>query len=309
MDKIGVKNSSPDVGGVFSSMTGFGTASADVSGYRVIVETRSVNSRHLDINIKSGFTSPALDSAITALVNSKLSRGRVDISVQVSRGNLSGASLRINEEKFLSGLSAFRHGARLAGLAEETVPLAQFVTELLSRRDIFDNEEANELTAELAAGILELAGQAIDNLLTMRKREGQLLRTALVEYAASLKDYRERLTPLVAQSLDTISLRLKTRLENLDGVEVDSQRYAQEIVYFTDRLDVSEEIVRLGSHLAQLEGCFVTGGGRKMEFILQEMGREINTIGSKSQSAEISNIVVECKAILEKLREQVMNIE
>lgn len=304
-----MKKSSSEADGLFSSMTGFGTASADVAGYRVLVETRSVNSRHLDINIKAGISSPALESAITAIVNSKLFRGRVDISLQVSRSDVSGSSLRINDKKFLSALATFRHGAQLAGLAEDDIPLAQFVVEALSRRDVFDSEETSELTAELAAGVLELAGQAIDNLLTMRKREGQALRKALVDYVGTLKDYRERLAPLVAQSLEAISSRLKARLESLDGVEVDSQRYAQEVVYYTDRLDITEEIVRLGSHLAQLEGCFVTGGGRKMEFILQEMGREINTIGSKSQSAEISNIVVECKAILEKLREQVLNIE
>ena len=290
-------------------MTGYGQAVAERDGRRVVVEIRAVNHRFLDLKIRGQSLDPAVEEAVTGAIRKRIERGSVTAGLRIEeRGG--AAALRVDQEvakQMYTELSALRAALGI----EEPVGLAL----LCAQPGVLVPQEAAANAEALVACASEAAAQALDLLVAMREAEG----AALTQDAGARLGRLATLADEIAQRADTAPGDARRRLEErlarlLQGsrVEVDEARLAQEVALLADRLDVTEELVRLRSHLEQAGQLMAESQGavgRRLDFLVQEMGREINTIGAKSQSAEIARAVVAAKAELEKVREQVQNIE
>ena len=292
---------------MLSSMTGYGRVKSETAQQEITVEIRSVNHRYLDLNIKVPRIYGFLEDKIKPALNAQLVRGKVDVFVSVRAKD--GADIKISPNMaVLDGyMSALRSISERFGVPCEVsaLDLARLPDALASEKEEADQEE-------LTAGVLDVLEQVLAEHSAMRRREGEVLcrdilaRAALI---AALVDTIEKRSP---ESVEEYRQRLATRMaELLDGSELQEQRILSEAAVFADKVAVTEEIVRLRSHLAQLK-AMVTGEkavGRKLDFLVQELNREANTIGSKANDYEIAKTVVELKAEIEKIREQIQNLE
>jgi len=296
------------------SMTGFGRGVAEHGGVRATVDLCSVNHRFLDLKMR-GSLGPALEEQIAAKVRAVIERGAVTVSVNVAGA---ATATRIDRD------AAKRAHAQLAALAAELGTEPPALGLILGQPGV-------QVAAETVddAAILTATASALAQLDEMRATEGLALATELVARLDWLAQLRGRIAELAATVPAQQQKRLQDRLTKLglvaggrDGggsaaegqrgaIDVDPQRLAQEVAILADRADITEELVRLASHLEQARSLLAGSGaiGRRLDFLTQELGREINTIGSKSAAAEITAAVVEAKATLEKLREQVQNVE
>lgn len=292
---------------MISSMTGYGKGQAETAELQIGVEIRSVNHRFCDISIKAPRFLLALENDIRKRVSAALQRGKIDVFVQVEQLGQAEAQPVLNQplaEAYCRVLGELRE---ICGGAEE-LPLAF----LASQKDVIVVREValdDAVAPELLLGAL---GKALTNMQEMRRTEGEAM---CRDIAARLEQLRQ-LVAQVEERAPQVMLewqeRLKERLARLpDGVTIEPQRIAQEIAVFADRCDISEETARFHSHLDQFESLFVVSEpvGRKMDFLSQELNREVNTMGSKSNDSELTRLVVAIKAELEKVREQVQNIE
>ena len=292
-------------------MTGFGRSELQVKGVKLGIEIKTVNHRFLDINCKLPQAYSAFEPEVTKVVKKHLGRGRVDIYITRTQVKEPNYKVVLNLDLFSSYLGVA--GEVLSAVDDETAAdrQQQFALRLLERREILD-VVSDETFSTSEKTLLEKAIQkALLEVVAMRKREGGILEKALKKEVTSIQKGVTFLEAYAKKMPSIFKKRLETRFSKLDlELPVDEQRLAQEVALLIDRADVTEEIVRLKSHLEQfLESIKKPECGRKLEFLLQEMGREVNTIGSKSQDKDVTNIVVEAKASLEKLREQALNIE
>jgi uncharacterized protein (TIGR00255 family) len=215
-----------------------------------------------------------------------------------------------SEPLFHAYLSIAREAFAKEGIKEKGT-IDQFALQALQRREVLDVQSKEASSEDEQAVVKEAVLQALEKLIAMREAEGKALETDLLQRAETIERTASQVLPLSEQAIQDHRKRLEARIQKFTGApDVDETRIAQEIVYFTDRSDVSEEVTRLTSHIAQLRSAIAsTDGGKKLEFLLQEMGREVNTIGSKAQHAGMSKCVVEMKTELEKMREQIQNVE
>ena len=292
---------------MLSSMTGYGRVKSETAQQEITVEIRSVNHRYLDLNIKVPRIYGFLEDKIKPALNTQLVRGKVDVFVSVRAKD--GADIKISPNMaVLDGyMSALRSISERFGVPCEVsaLDLARLPDALASEKEEADQEE-------LTAGVLDVLEQVLAEHSAMRRREGEVLCRdilARAELITALVDTIEKRSP---ESVEEYRQRLATRMaELLDGSELQEQRILSEAAVFADKVAVTEEIVRLRSHLAQLK-AMVTGEkavGRKLDFLVQELNREANTIGSKANDYEIAKTVVELKAEIEKIREQIQNLE
>jgi len=279
------------------SMTGFGSAEKD--GCRI--EIRSVNHRFLDITMRSPSFLNKLEIPFRNMIKERFARGKFDIGITVSE--LASAELNINTEAVRKIYQAFK------SLQEELSVKGQIdINTFIGLHEMFI-ETKPKYDLEVIAGIF---AQALDDLAGMRSREGDTLGSELIGIAEELGDYNKRVQAscdkMLAEVRDKFNERLKLLLE---GQEIDEGRMLQEAAIFAAKLDIAEEIARIDSHLAQFREILSAGGiiGRKLDFILQELNREVNTIASKSADYGVSSITVEMKTGIEKMREQVQNIQ
>jgi len=288
------------------SMTGFGRGEAQGDAARVVVELRSVNHRFLDLQIRLPRPLSAAEPALRTLLADGLSRGRVDVHVHHEPGT-AGPSVVVDEARYRALLQAM---AQASGLSDEDADLKRLV---LQQPDVVRVQEADADDQAVQAVVIEAARAARDALRRMRRTEGEALQRVLVELVDGLASQVDA----VARHTQDLSTRLAERIAArmrplLEGAEVDPARLVQEAALQADKADVTEEIDRLRAHVAQLRGL-VDGGpepvGRKLEFLLQEAHREVNTLGSKAVDAAVRSDVVELKSILERLREQAANVE
>jgi uncharacterized protein (TIGR00255 family) len=289
------------------SMTGYGKAEAASENGRIIVEIRSVNHRYGEISVKMPRTLFPFENEVRKCVASRLKRGKIEVFVQ-QEGVVGGGAVPVPNLQ----LARAYHAAFVK--LKETLGMHDPVSLSLiaSQRDVLTTGESDVTIDELQRELLAVTGSAVDNLDAMRLKEG----AALME---DLADRREDLASLIARVAARAPLamadsvkRLKERVGQLAAESgVDEGRIAQEIAIMGDRYDVTEELVRFGSHLSQFDETLLMAEpvGRKLDFLLQELNREVNTIGSKANDAEITSCVVQLKAELEKIREQVQNIE
>ena len=282
-------------------MTGFGRGVAEHGGVRATVDVRSVNHRYVDLKLRVQVT-PALEEAIAARVKGSIERGAITVSLHLDRPRTSGV-IRLDAARAVHAeLSALAHELGIAG-PDLALVLAQPGVVAAAADEVDPPEPA--ILAALDAALRQLA--------EMRATEGRALATELGQRLDELAARRAAIERLAAGVPEQLQRRLHERLRRLLGDEslVDPSRVAQEIATLAERADVTEELVRLGSHLEQARALIAgtAASGRRLDFLVQEIGRELNTIGSKSQHAEITAAIVEAKAILEKLREQVQNVE
>jgi len=284
-------------------MTGFGRGVAEQGPLRATVDLRSVNHRFLDLKLRATIA-PSLEEQVAGRIRSAIERGAVTISVHIARSG-AGTAQRIDEAAARASHASLTALARALGIAGPDLALVLAQPGVVLAAD--DREDASE------ALILAALDTALGQLQQMRAVEGRVLERELAARIEELGQLRQAIQTLATGVTEQLHKKLTERLRKLlgDDSKLDPTRLAQEVALLAERADITEEIVRLGSHLEQAQA--VIGGlgasGRKLDFLVQEIGRELNTIGSKSQLTEISSSVVEAKAVLEKFREQVQNVE
>lgn len=292
------------------SMTGFGESRVGLRHANVTVEIRTVNHRFLDLNCRFPSLFQRYESEVGRLVREKLRRGRVDIALTVSALGGQDSSVIFHAETFDRYVRIAEEAIHRAKVREPSA-LLSFLPGILARREVVETGAdlivGDDEWEPVKNGVL----QAIEALIAMRTVEGAALERELLRLLGEFSSNVERLGGEAVGMPAVFRDRLNTRLEKLAGdAEVDPGRIAQEVAVLADRTDVTEELARLKSHIEQFRQTMRdVESGRKLEFLLQELGREINTTGSKAQSVAISSLVVECKALLEKMREQVLNVE
>lgn len=290
------------------SMTGHGRGVADRGELRVAVEIRAVNHRFLDLKLRGGLD-PAVWERISARVRERIARGAVHVEARV-QGGAATAQVRADAGRARAAFAALSDAAKAAGISE---PVS---LELLCAQPgvLVTAEPDEKVDPALLASAEAATDTALDRLTAMRAHEGETLARDLATRADTLERLIDHLAVTASTAAPDHAARLRERIEKLTaaaGFTVDPGRVAQEVAILADRLDVTEEIVRAKSHIEQLRTLLDATDpvGRRLEFLIQELGREVNTIASKSQSAEISATVVDAKAELEKIREQAQNIE
>ena len=292
---------------MIKSMTGYGNATGASGKLGLTVELRSVNNRFLDCNVRIPRVYTAAEDAIKAMVQSCISRGKVDVYVTIDASAADDVTIRINEPLAGAYVDAFQHLFDKYGVTNDLTAssLARF-------SDVLVVEKKETDTDQLTKDICAVLAQALDSFDSMRIAEGARLRDDILSRA----DEIERLTALAeARSPQTVAeyrARLEQRMrEVLESTTIDEARILTEAAIFADRVAVNEEIVRLKSHLVQLRTFMESSEpiGRKLDFLVQEFNREANTLGSKGNDLEMARIVVDLKAEIEKIREQIQNIE
>ena len=292
---------------MIKSMTGYGCAKGAVEGLEISVELKSVNNRYLDASVRLPRSFLFAEEMVKSCVQKHISRGKVDVFVSVNSANAGDMAVQVNEALLKGYIEAVRHIAAEYGLTDDlsAVNAAKFPDVL--------SVEKKDLDAEaITAGLAEVVEAALCDFDAMRLREGEKLRDdvlARLETIGALVSTVEEKAP---ETVAAYRKRLETKMaEVLGAAGIDENRILAEAAIFADRIAVDEETVRLRSHMAQLRGM-INGDsptGRKIDFLIQEFNREANTIGSKCQNSEIAHVVVDLKSEIEKIREQIQNIE
>lgn len=289
------------------SMTGYGRAVQTLRGREITVEIRSVNNRFLDCSVKLPRLFGYAEEAVKQKVKESVSRGKVDVFINIRNTGEEEVSIGLNKPVLEGYLKA------LHTMVEEYGVRNDISTSTLSRMsDIFVVEKQEEDEAQNVADILAVATEAIGAYNLMRRTEGAAMEADLRNRAKTILAYVARVEERTPVTLAEYRQRLENKMrEVLENTNIDESRILTEAAVYADKIAVDEETVRLRSHFAQLDSLLTAGGpiGRKLDFLLQEMNRETNTIGSKGNDIEQARTVVEIKSELEKIREQIQNIE
>lgn len=292
---------------MIKSMTGYGGAKGSAEGLSVSIELKSVNNRYLDVSVKLPRTMLFAEEPIKAAVGRHISRGKVDVFVTVDQSASDDMEVRVNEPLLKGYIEALSAAAEKFGLQNDMT-----VMSLCRLPDVLSTDRREIDSGALMTGITEILERALTEYDAMRLREGEKLRDDVLARLETIS----RLTGVVEENAPKTVAEYRARLEQklqevLATANIDESRVLTEAAIFADKIAVDEETVRLRSHISQLRG--LTNGespaGRKMDFLIQELNREANTIGSKCQNADIAHVVVELKAEIEKIREQIQNVE
>lgn len=288
------------------SMTGYGKVSKSRNGKNIEVEIRSLNSKTLDVHTKMPISLNSKDLDIRSMVASGLERGKIDVSVTLTT-DATADNLRINEQMLEA---YFKKTLEIAQKFGVEMDQSLLLTTLLRFPDVQKVEQEEEVEDEWEL-TREAVEESIKQLDEFRIQEGQNLKADFHKRVALILSYLDEVEPLADARVGIIKERILQRFEELKGtVDVDSNRLEQELIFYIEKLDITEEKVRLRNHCRYFIENIDTeeSTGKKLGFIAQEMGREINTLGSKANDAEIQKIVVKMKDELEKIKEQVLNI-
>ncbi|MCI9394242.1 MAG: YicC family protein [Oscillospiraceae bacterium] len=292
---------------MLKSMTGYGRAERTLDGRTVTVELRSVNNRYLDCNVRMPRLYLFAEEGFKAQVQKTISRGKVDVFITLEGAGTQALAVSVNRPVADGYYAALRELAELYGLNGD-IPislLSQFPDVLLAEKA---EEDADQTAQEISAALT----QALLDFDQMRTREGAKLEEDILSRAARIEELVEQVKSRSPETVSEYRARLEERMnEVLANLQLDPARILTEAAIFADKVAVDEETVRLTSHIAQLREMLSQGGaiGRKLDFLIQEFNREANTIGSKCSDMEIAGLVVEMKAEIEKIREQVQNVE
>ena len=292
------------------SMTGFGNARVEHHGTIVNVAIRAVNHRFLDIAFRLPVTYTVWEQELARAIATIVKRGHLDVVINRTSQQESDVKLALNQPLLQNYLDITNQACQIAAIDPSQV-LPQALIGLLQRREIVEGLSNEQVLGEEREALLAALFAALKDLQKMREQEGQKLTVVMLEMLQQLKAHLDKIVPQATEMAESYRTKLTARLAKLAAdLDYDQQRVAQEIALYADRVDITEELDRLRGHIEQFEHfAQVNEGGKKLDFLLQEMGREINTIGSKAQSRTISSLVIEVKAILEKLREQAQNVE
>lgn len=290
------------------SMTGYGRCTGVVGGKEISVDIKSVNHRYFDFSCKLGKDYMFLEDKLKTKVNSYVSRGKIDLFVYIDSGKNEAYDVEVNQTLAEGYVNAFKVLSKKFKIKNDIS--SSFLVRLpdvvkLKKNEIDENE--------LETAVLNLVEQALESYNSMREIEGEKLKEYINDNLDIILDTVGKIEVLAPQSVDAYKERLRAKmLEALEGKEYDEQRLITEVAIFADKVDVGEETVRLRSHISQFKELMNNESqaiGKKLDFIVQEMNREINTTGSKCNSVEITRLVVETKSVIEKIREQIQNIE
>ena len=289
---------------MIKSMTGFGKGEAVYGAKKFRVELRSLNSKQLDLSIKLPGKYRAAEAEVRNIITRELQRGKVDCFISVESA-VAETSAHINTEAFKAYADELRRVCTETSLKIDDSALMQ---SLLRLPDVVTTEE-REVSAEEVASIVDAAKSAAAELNAFRVQEGQILIADLLKRIDLIEKYRHEVEPFESARVDTIKNRIRENIEKLQ-LEVDNNRLEQEMIFYIEKLDITEEKVRLDNHCRYFREVAAEeeAAGRKLGFIAQELGREINTMGSKSNEANMQRLVVKMKDELEKIKEQVLNI-
>ena len=291
---------------MIKSMTGYGISNIEKDSREYQVEIKSINHKYNDITIKLPRSISYLEDSVKKIISSKIKRGKIDVFVSFENYGEKGKEVIINKELakvYIQNLKELAEEEKIASNIE--------VTDITRLPDVLTlkNEQNDEM---IEKELIEAVEEAINKLIEMRAIEGQKIYQDLVKRINKIEVYVKEIESLSSGLIEEYVVKLETRIkELLKTEEIDKSRIAQEVVIYADKCSVEEEITRLKSHISQLTKLIDEDGaiGKKIDFIIQEMNRETNTIGSKAASIEISNRVVNIKTELEDIREQIQNIE
>lgn len=290
-----------------TSMTGYGRAQEIIEGRDITVEIKSVNHRFFEFSARVPRAYGYLEEKLKNFINAKISRGKVDLYVQIINLEGTNAAVEINTELAASYLKALRSTAQRLGLTDNVQ-----ITDLSRFSDIFAVRKTEEDEDKIWESVLAVALKSVEKFMEMRQNEGENLKKDVCSRLDALENLikivEEKSPETVSAYREKLSEKMRQVLEN---EQVEEQRILLEAAVFAEKTAVDEETVRLKSHIAQFRS-FLTQSepmGRKLDFLVQELNRESNTIGSKCQNLEISHIVVDIKSEIEKIREQIQNIE
>lgn len=294
---------------MIKSMTGFGRCETEIDGRAITVEIKSVNHRYFEFSCRTPRGYGFLDDKLKSFVNARVARGKIDVFVSVGAKEDTPAEVTVNHSLASGYLNAMKEIADTYGIENDAAVVA------LSRfPDVFTVHKAPEDEEKITADVLTAAQTALDSFVAMRQAEGEKMKADILSRAETILQIVSGIEARSPQTVAEYENRLLDRIrQTLEGfnVEIDEQRVLTEVALFSDKVAVAEETVRLRSHFDQLRVFLAMDQpvGRKIDFIIQEMNREANTIGSKVQDAQLAHMVVDIKSEIEKIREQVQNIE
>ena len=287
-------------------MTGFGKASGEVQNKKITIEIKSLNSKQLDLSARIPSSLREVEIELRNAVGYRLERGKADLIVTIENLGCVQSQIKLNTP-VLAGYKA--HICEVA--AELGIPEPEnWYSVLLRSPDAMVTETTNEVTDEMRQLLFKVADEATNALIAHRRAEGHRLEEFFEQRINEIARLLEEVKPFEAERVPRIRTRIEEGLTKIPAVEYDKGRLEQEMIFYIEKLDVNEEMQRLTQHLHYfLETMAADAGqGKKLGFIAQEMGREINTLGSKSSDAEMQRIVVKMKDILEQIKEQVLNV-
>lgn len=291
---------------MIQSMTGYGKATVELPDKKINVEIKSLNSKAMDLSVRIAPLYREKEMEIRNEISKTLERGKVDFSLWVEKKDTEQLATPINQELVVAYYKKIKDISMNAGIPEP----ADWVSTLLRMPDVMTKNETQELTAEewnMAHAAVE---EAVGRLVDFRKQEGAALEQKFREKIANIGQLLEAITPYEKERVAKVKDRITDALEKTLSVDYDKNRLEQELIYYIEKLDINEEKQRLNNHLTYFLNTLDNGNGqgKKLGFIAQEMGREINTLGSKSNHAEMQKIVVQMKDELEQIKEQVLNV-
>ena len=291
---------------MIKSMTGYGKSNMSKNLREYQVEIKSVNHRYLDVSIKMPRSLSYLEEEIKKAVSAKLTRGKVDVFITFNNNSLEGRDIKVNTEIARMYIKELRDLAESEGIVAD-IPVTE-ISKLPDVLTIQNNQDDETIKNEL----LEVTNKAIENLVGMRKIEGEKIAQDLFTRIQDIDGKVKKISSLSTGLIEDYVVKLNTRIkELLQDQEIDEARLAQEVVIYADKCSIEEEVTRLNSHVYQFRELLNSNEavGKKLDFMIQEMNRETNTIGSKANNLEITNEVINMKTQLENIREQVQNIE
>lgn len=286
-------------------MTGYGKSVAIYEDKKICVEVRSLNGKAMDLSTRMAPQYKSREMEVRTLVTSMLERGKVDLAIWVEQGEKVDLP-SINVAIMQAYINQMKNASEQTGIA-----LPDNIFEVLLRMpDVIARKEVYEVSDEEWQVVLGCVKEALEGLLSFRKQEGEALSKKFSKNIDAISSLLAAVEPYEKERVEKIKTRIKDALEKAVGVDYDKNRFEQELIFYIEKLDINEEKQRLTNHLDYFVATMNDGlgQGKKLGFIAQEMGREINTLGSKSNHAEMQNIVVKMKDELEQIKEQVLNV-
>jgi uncharacterized protein (TIGR00255 family) len=292
---------------MMQSMTGFGKAQSDLEGKKLTVEIRSLNSKQLDLNLRLSTAYRAKELELRSELAKTLERGKVDVAIytELSSADNSTNTLSINKDI----AKAYYH--ELKQLATELDANQQSLLEMVIKMpEVLKNEKETTLDDTEWNQVKQTVNNALQAFQQFRKDEGKVLATEFETRINNIEQHLNQVLNMDSERITRIKTRIKNNLEEvIDSTKIDQNRFEQELIYYIEKLDITEEKLRLQTHLNYFKTTMKeAAAGRKLGFITQEIGREINTIGSKANDAEMQKCVVQMKDELEKIKEQLLNV-
>ncbi|MGL6173456.1 MAG: YicC/YloC family endoribonuclease [Cellulosilyticaceae bacterium] len=292
---------------MINSMTGYGRCELEEGLRKINVEISSVNHRYCDINIRMPRTLNHLEESVRKALKEKIARGKIELGIYYTSMSQDDIEVVVNEPVCASYIESLRQVGEKFGLVDNLG-----IAEIIAINDIINVQKKPADVETIWVTIEKCLEQAIEEFQAMRTKEGEALKSDILLKTDYIKTVIEKVEGLSERVVDEYRGKLQDRLQKLlDHVPVDEARIATEVAMFADRCAIDEELIRLKSHVEQLRSILEAGGvvGRKLDFLMQEMNREANTIASKSGDYTITNYAVELKTEIEKIREQIQNIE